>query len=338
MADTATTVNKESLQQHLGARETALLMESTLGGEEYYNYDSQLEIRFLVSSRHAGGVIGKSGNYINKIRDQAEVDFHVHRSMSQNIPMYTDGSRAVQLHSHVRTGCCRGRVRNVVKALILMAVKTHEMSKGQVRRRNANGTVFQYGDYQLTLLLEHKNCGVIIGKRGARINCNRQRSGAHIKISTHALENSTEKTIDIQGTQESLENALETIIVQIANDPKPSVTQKKYLDDSSAQKEQRRQRSQFFVSGRTNSSMLQFYPHLLAPAPANNFTHPQNTTSYVIPPTHHYNTNLNRVNMAGGQQGDNIITTSSMTHALDGRLLHTADSEKKKGIGGAHRW
>ena len=94
------------------------LMESTLGGEEFYNCnqnlpniaflkkkrqnfvqnnfckkfhgsrifsffknywdDATLEIRFLISSRHAGGIIGKNGSYINKIRDRAEVDFHVH--------------------------------------------------------------------------------------------------------------------------------------------------------------------------------------------------------------------------------------------------------------------
>merc|ERR1719419_2043283 len=194
-----------------------ILTETTLGGEEYYNYDATLEIRFLISSRHAGGIIGKSGSYINKIRDQAEVDFHVHRAI-QNSP--------------VRTGSCRGRVRNVVQALLLMADKINELSKNHVRRPSTNGTVFQYGDFQLTLLLEHKNCGVIIGKRGARINCNRQRSGAHIKISTHTLENSSEKTVDIQGSRENVSSALDKLLVQVANDPKPSSVQRKYLDDS----------------------------------------------------------------------------------------------------------
>jgi len=258
------------------------IAESTLGGEEYYNYDATLEIRFLISSRHAGGIIGKSGSYINKIRDQAEVDFHVHRAI-QNSP--------------VRTGSCRGRVRNVVQALLLMADKINELSKNHVRRPSTNGTIFQYGDYQLTLLLEHKNCGVIIGKRGARINCNRQRSGAHIKISTHTLENSSEKTVDVQGTRESIQLALETLVVQIANDPKPSSTQRKYLDDSIPTK----QRSQFsFVPGRShaNHSMLQFYPGLLT---QNSYHSPASTANYVIHPTHHYPTsNINRV--ATGQQ------------------------------------
>lgn len=258
------------------------IAETTLGGEEYYNYDATLEIRFLISSRHAGGIIGKSGSYINQIRDQAEVDFHVHRAI-QNSP--------------VRTGSCRGRVRNVVQALLLMADKINELSKNHVRRPSTNGTIFQYGDYQLTLLLEHKNCGVIIGKRGARINCNRQRSGAHIKISTHTLENSSEKTVDVQGSRESIQLALETLVVQIANDPKPSSTQRKYLDDSIPTK----QRSQFsFVPGRshTNHSMLQFYPPSLL---TNSYHSPASAANYVIHPTHHYPTsNINRV--APGQQ------------------------------------
>jgi len=286
------------------------LMESTLGGEEFYNYDATLEIRFLISSRHAGGIIGKNGSYINKIRDRAEVDFHVHRAMSENIPVYTDGScfrRATQ-NSPVRTGSCRGRVRNVVQALLLMADKITELSKNHVRRPSTNGTIFQYGDYQLTLLLEHKNCGVVIGKRGARINCNRQRSGAHIKISTHTLENSSEKTVDVQGSRDAIENALETLIVQIANDPKPSSTQRKYLDDSIPNK----QRSTFFVQGRSghghHSSMLQFYPHLLPPTSSTYHSPAASTASYVIPPTHHYPANVNRMNVAGSQTSLDVQT------------------------------
>jgi len=297
------------------------LMESTLGGEEFYNYDATLEIRFLISSRHAGGIIGKNGSYINKIRDRAEVDFHVHRAMSENIPVYTDGSRATQ-NSPVRTGSCRGRVRNVVQALLLMADKITELSKNHVRRPSSNGTIFQYGDYQLTLLVEHKNCGVVIGKRGARINCNRQRSQAHIKISTHTLENSSEKTLDIQGSRDNIENALETLIVQIANDPKPSSTQRKYLDDTVPSK----QRGAFFVNqGRSNqnshhSSMLQFYPHLLTPAANSYHHHNTPSTSYVIPPTHHYPANVNRMNVAGSQTPSLDVQTP--LNSLDTRMYN----------------
>merc|ERR1719373_1150408 len=206
--------------------------------------------------------------------------------MSESIPVYTDGSRATQ-NSPVRTGSCRGRVRNVVQALLLMADKITELSKNHVRRPSTNGTIFQYGDYQLTLLLEHKNCGVVIGKRGARINCNRQRSGAHIKISTHTLEN---------------------LIVQIANDPKPSSTQRKYLDDSVPNKP----RGAFFVQGSRgshghHSSILQFYPHLMT-TPAPNTYHGASAASYVIPPTHHYPTSVNRTNVAGNQVSLDVPT------------------------------
>jgi len=148
---------------------------------------------------------------------------------------------------------------------------------------------------------------VVIGKRGARINCNRQRSGAHIKISTHTLENSSEKTVDVQGSRDAIENALETLIVQIANDPKPSSTQRKYLDDSIPNK----QRSAFFVQGRSghshHSSMLQFYPHLLTPT-SSTYHSPASTASYVIPPTHHYPANVNRVNVAGSQTSLDVQT------------------------------
>lgn len=207
----------------IGSNEMALSEEQVLSPgldvdlEEYYDYDVNVEVRYLISARHAGGLIGKKGAYINQIRQKADVEFLVHKAVP-NTPL--------------RTGSVRGSVRNVVHALLLMADKISELQKAS-RRISRSDYLFQFGDYSVTLLLEHKNCGVIIGKRGARISCNRQRSGAHIKISTHVLENSSEKTVDIQGRREAVENALETLVVQIANNPKPNVTNRKYLDQSS---------------------------------------------------------------------------------------------------------
>jgi len=115
-----------------------------------------------------------------------------------------------------------------------MGDKISELTRTHHRRASkASDYVFQFGDYSLTLLIEHKNCGVIIGKKGTRITKNRVKSGAHIKISTHVLQNSTEKTVDIQGSREEVELALTTLVVQIANDPKPYPTQRRYHDTTS---------------------------------------------------------------------------------------------------------
>jgi len=187
--------------------------------EEYYDLDAIADIRFLISARHAGGIIGKGGCYINSIRDQAEVEFQIH----EIIP-----------NSPLRTGHVRGRVKQVVKSLLLMGDKVSELTRTHHRRASKSSDyVFQFGDYSLTLLIEHKNCGVIIGKRGQRITKNRNKSGAHIKISTHVLQNSTEKTVDIQGSRAEVESALTTLVIQIANDPKPYPTQRRYHDTTS---------------------------------------------------------------------------------------------------------
>jgi len=249
------------IQDELAISELALVDEL----EEYYDYDVTVEVRYLISARHAGGIIGKGGSYINKIRDETDCEFHVH----QAVP-----------NSPLRTGSARGRVRDVVRALLLMADKITELQKAS-RRISRSDFVFQYGDYNITLLLEHKNCGVIIGKCGARISCNRQRSGAHIKISTHVLESSSEKTIDIQGRREAVENALETLIVQIANDPKPNVTSKKYLDQS-IKPHNKSYETKFENFGKTNrypNARQGYFPYFPAPNHDHHIQHNQRNTN-----------------------------------------------------------
>lgn len=273
-------VHKDAIEKKQSPLHGFTPESNTVDESDFYCYDNTLEVRFLISARHAGGIIGKNGSYINKIREQAEVEFHVHRNIQA---------------SPVRTGSCRGRVRNVLAALLLMADKINELStrgKAHVRRPSSSGTVFQFGDYQLTLLLEHKNCGVVIGKRGKRINDNRTTSGAHIKISTHPLENSSEKTIDVQGTRENVSSALDKLLVQVANDPKPSSVQRKYLDDSISSNK-RNHYSSFPNNNAQNpgrpparpqASMFQVYPNMI---PHHN-QYNNAPSNYVIHPTHHY--------------------------------------------------
>jgi predicted PilT family ATPase len=249
--------------------------------EEYYDYDVNVEVRYLISARHAGGIIGKKGAYINQLRQKADVEFLVHKAVP-NTPL--------------RTGSVRGSVRNVVHALLLMADKVSELQKAS-RRISRSDYLFQYGDYSVTLLLEHKNCGVIIGKRGARISCNRQRSGAHIKISTHVLENSSEKTVDIQGTREAVENALETLVVQIANNPKPNVepnkTNRKYLDQSHNNFPKRHH--QYLRHPHNNLSHHQHQPHRNQHQPPQQpFYNPMSYLGYHYTTPSNYNQNWNQ--------------------------------------------
>ncbi|ETO31760.1 hypothetical protein RFI_05355, partial [Reticulomyxa filosa] len=64
----------------------------------------------------------------------------------------------------------------------------------------------------ITLLVEEKNIGFLIGKGGEGINHIRKVTGANIAISSQVLRNSSEKTVDITGTKETTNAAIAFVI------------------------------------------------------------------------------------------------------------------------------
>jgi len=120
----------------------------------------------------------------------------------------------------VRTGSSRGKVEGVTKSLEMLAQKLHELVKEQNMHLDS---------HHLTILLEQKNCGCIIGQKGCKISETRKASQATIKISNEPLMHSTEKTVEISGNQKQVFHALRKIVKEIGSDDCKIRTIRKFL-------------------------------------------------------------------------------------------------------------
>jgi len=142
-----------------------------------------VEVSLLVPSNEMGRVIGKGGETIKGI--QAESGATIHTSnFIQNVGVRT-----------ARVGGTTEQVCAAIK-LVISAVSEERPS--------------------ITLLAEHRNLGLVIGKQGQNIRQLREETGARIYIPKECIGNSTEKEIQISGDLDAVTQALETVVCQLA--------------------------------------------------------------------------------------------------------------------------
>lgn len=219
---------------------------------EYEKRDPEnLEVRFLLHTHLAGAVIGKGGHYISHIRDETQIALQIH----QSIP-----------NVQVRVGVARGSVENLLKAFQLIGDKIVSQDRED--------------KFSITLLLEQKNCGCVIGQKGCKISATRRDTRAGIKVSNEPLGDSTEKSIEIYGGKEEVYPALKVIIDQIATDPKAHPTVRKFLEENDMQNPYARDS---YNRGRTSEYTTHVPMQPAYPSPALNQYQQYNPDPYKAP-------------------------------------------------------
>jgi predicted PilT family ATPase len=165
--------------------------------------DAKLQIRILIDERSVGGLIGKGGAVVNKIR--------------QDTGCLVDISDAV---SGAKKRCVTvvGLHASLAKCLHLIAERLHDQKKKGGTDSSAYDTksiVPTDSECNLTLLIPNSQVGGIIGKSGIKINATRSETGCNIKISEKPLDNSTEKSVVLRGSSKSIYAALQKICLQL---------------------------------------------------------------------------------------------------------------------------
>jgi predicted PilT family ATPase len=169
--------------------------------------DVKLTLRVLVDDVDVGGLIGKGGVVINKLRTETGCRIDVETSVRD-------------VRDRVVT--IVGPVTKLVGLLVTVAQKCAPREKKR-------------DDLSITILVDNSAAGGLIGKAGSKINETRRNSGATIRISSQPLEGSSEKTVQVSGDSKKISSALETIIYQILAEPdkaprKPYVPVPEYDD------------------------------------------------------------------------------------------------------------
>ena len=158
------------------------------------------EIRLLLDAKRVGGLIGKGGAAITKIRQESQAKILI----AKPIP-----------HSLFRICSVDGKYIEITTAICLIIDKMAEEST-------------RLPPYQITILVEEKNIGCLIGKKGNAITEIRHNTNANIYISSHLLRNSSEKTVDISGERNSVHSAVKMVMKRLCDNPTHAVTRLLY--------------------------------------------------------------------------------------------------------------
>lgn len=143
--------------------------------------DTRLQVRCLVDSRVVGGLIGKGGEIVKKLREDSGA--------------WIDIGDSVRGASN-RVIAAKGALENVVTALHMVAQRVAEIESREEEHPSST--------MKITLIIPDGQVGCLIGKGGANIKGFRDKSGASVKMSDMPLDGSSEKSFSVRGSKEQV--------------------------------------------------------------------------------------------------------------------------------------
>lgn len=181
-------------------------MKRTLQDEDFSpekrNKAGKLDTRWIIKGNQVGGVIGKNGATVKTIREQSSACVSVLNRKSAD-------KQSDQLM------LVRGTAEEVAEGLKLIAIALLE---AQASRRDGE-SVELASSINLTMLVPSVQVGAIIGKQGATIQAINKDSGAVLQIAKEAYAGSTDKSVDISGSPESICAATLKVLLELEAHP-----------------------------------------------------------------------------------------------------------------------
>jgi len=153
----------------------------------------EVEIRCLIPSKSAGGIIGKGGSVIKELRTTYQAQIH--------IPDARTKERILQIVS---------TIENCEKLLLQIVPIIYENSN---LRRNESDPM------NVKLLVHQSQAGGIIGTQGSKIKELREKSGAQIKVQRDRCPGSTDRLCMITGPPEAISTCVKMILYLLQDIP-----------------------------------------------------------------------------------------------------------------------
>eukprot|EP00057_Strongylocentrotus_purpuratus_P012396 XP_011666870.1 PREDICTED: heterogeneous nuclear ribonucleoprotein K-like isoform X1 [Strongylocentrotus purpuratus] len=158
---------------------------------------SQVTFRLLVSSNKAGGVIGKGGQNIKRLRSEYNA--------TVNIPDSSGPDRVLQIVANSRENGL-----DIIKELIpLIREEVSPFSDGEADPYTTT----------LSVLVQTSQVGAIIGRGGSKIKELRQSTETKVKVLQECLPYSTERRVQINGAPDAVLLAIGEIYVTCSEAP-----------------------------------------------------------------------------------------------------------------------
>eukprot|EP00794_Sanderia_malayensis_P009592 gene9592-10579_t len=154
-------------------------------------------LRCLLQSKSAGGIIGKGGQNIKRLRTE-----------------YFLGPSIVQDLSYLISVLSIQAVEK--KAIAILIECLPQMGPPPYSGTNQGPA---QDEFEINFLIHSSQAGSVIGSGGSKIKELRERSGCQIKIYSECLPNATERVVAIAGTEQQISSALENILETMSKTP-----------------------------------------------------------------------------------------------------------------------
>jgi len=183
---------------------------ATVSDSEQKEEPPQQEVRCLIDNHSVGGIIGKAGAHVKRVREETNVFVSILKSDHKTVKE--------------RVMVLKGQSSHIAKAFQLIAEHLVEAAVQAEKKGFTNNTEVASDSTVIKLLVHKSIVGAVIGKGGTVIKETQTETGARVQVSNEPLPNSTEKTISVTGTPVAIYNALIRILVQLCDNPVRSGT------------------------------------------------------------------------------------------------------------------
>ena len=174
----------------------------------------EVHIKFLIPSSVAGSIIGRGGDRIAQIQNDANVRV----KMSKANDYYPNTNERVCL--------VIGTIEAVLQAFRLICEKINEKCENQKRSESELHERLNL----IKLVIPNNTAGFLIGRGGSFVKQIKEDSGAFVQISSKTTD-LPERIVTIEGSHEKRFKALDIVVNKIADDPlHNSVTNLNYSD------------------------------------------------------------------------------------------------------------
>lgn len=159
--------------------------------------DVGTELRVLIENNQVGGIIGKGGTNVNRVREECGVFLSIMKAESPNVT-----ERIMVLKG---TNNQLSRAAQFIAELMIEA--DAKLKKGVAD--------LEQGVAVIRLLVHRSSVGAVIGKGGAVIKETQSETGCRVQVANEVLPQSTEKTVTLTGTPTTVYQAFTRVIAQL---------------------------------------------------------------------------------------------------------------------------
>lgn len=167
-----------------------------------------LTLRMLMSGKEVGPIIGKGGEIINAIREEAGAKIHI-----------SDGS------CPERVITVTGPTDTIFKAYSLICKKLEDEEAARLERRG--GEREEEGRKEglsLRLVIPASQCGSLIGKGGSKIKEIREVTGCSVQVASDPLPASTERMVTVAGNKDAVTQCIYHVCCVMLESPAKGTT------------------------------------------------------------------------------------------------------------------